>query len=61
MRMGFSHAHGDTPHAECTEPRRRFAEDSVHSGCWKKNQLAMIHEAEGLKKLAKILKQKNER
>jgi hypothetical protein len=44
-----------------TESRPRFAEDGVHSGCWKKTELAMIHEAEVLKKLTKNLKQKSER
>jgi hypothetical protein len=34
-----------------TESRPRCAEDGVHSGRRKKTELAMIHEAEGLKKL----------
>jgi hypothetical protein len=36
-----------------TESRPRFAEDGEHSGQRKKTELAMIHEAEGLKKLTK--------
>jgi hypothetical protein len=44
-----------------TESRPRFVEDGEHSGQRKKTELAMIHEAEGLTKLTKNLKQKNER
>jgi hypothetical protein len=36
-------------------------ENGVHSGRWKKTELAMIHEAEELTKQTTYLKKKNER
>jgi hypothetical protein len=54
---------GDSQSVQNHEDRgRQFAtENDVHSGRWKKTELAMIHEAEGLTKQTTYLKQKNER
>ena len=66
MRMWFFHAHDvhsmhdarDFSHAD---DDTRFVEDGVTLGRRRNTELAMIHEAEGLTKLTKNLKQKTER